>query len=663
MRKRLALMSSVYGSFLLLCVALVAVPALVDSRILFVSTGVLLLGLMLIFAQYQTIQRNTQRYLHRLGRLVESTQAESAINHPLPVLVATAQGEIIWYNQKVEQLLGEGEEHLYGKRISDVLGDVDFRQPTPEKGFNVRFRDRLYSMYVNPSEEAETGRSLYAMYLVDDTDMKNYTDLYFKTRTSVMRIMVDNYDDLAQSAKENDKTQVLAQIEYEIMQFVEQYKGVICKSEKDRYVVFFEDQYMQQMLQNRMEILDTVRRIEISDRVPSTLSIGIGRGMGNLQEADEMARQALDMSQGRGGDQAAVRTKNGYDFYGGLSKGVEKRTKVKTRIIATALDELIASSENVILMGHRFADMDCFGAAVALHKAVTLMGKPAWIAIDPEKNLVQLLYDQLVQEGYRDYFKRPEELFDRIDENTLLIVVDTHSKQILESYDLYKRCKTVAVIDHHRKLVDYIENATIFYHEPYASSASEMVAELVQYFSGNIKLTRIEAEALLAGIMLDTKNFVIKAGVRTFEAAAYLRRLGADTVEVRKLFNSSLDSYQRKTRLVASAEVYNGCAIALANSGGDDINIVAPQAADELLNISQVEASFVLFEQGKGISISARSLGEMNVQVVMEALGGGGHLTMAGAQLADVSMENARQRLLEAIDSYREKNAPQANKA
>ncbi|MBS4785213.1 MAG: DHH family phosphoesterase [Clostridiales bacterium] len=654
MRKRLALLCSVFGSMFLLCIAVTGVAALADPRTLAVSVSVFLVGLLIIFVQYRSILAGTGKYLRSLGDEVHSLQTEASINHPLALFVVTRSGEIVWYNRRAESLFAEEDPQLYGRLIGEFIGEVDFRQPTPEKGFSVRLLGRMYSMYVNGYDSGE--EQLYALYLVDDNDLKNYTDLYFKTRPAVMRIMVDNYDDLVQSAKESDKTPVLSEIDYQITQFVEKYGGVISQVEKDRYNAVFEDQYMQQIIQNRLDLLDTIRKIEISDRVPCTLSIGIGREAPSMAEADEMARQALEMAQGRGGDQAAVRTKNGYDFYGGLSKGVEKRTKVKTRIVAQALAELIASSKNVIIMGHRFADMDCFGAAVALHKAVTQMGKQAWIAIDPEKNMVELLYQHVRENGYRDYLKAPAELLDTVEEGTLLIVVDTHSKTIIESRELYEKCKNVAVIDHHRKLVEYIDNATIFYHEPYASSACEMVTELVQYFGGNIRLTRLEAEALLSGIMLDTKNFIVKAGVRTFEAAAYLRRLGAETADVRKLFSSSLDAYQQRSKLVAAAEVYRGCAIAGTNQPIDDINVVAAQAADELLNINGISASFVMYETGKGVNLSARSMGDMNVQIVMETLGGGGHLTMAGAQLSDCTLEAARQRLFDAIDDYISKN-------
>ena len=644
----------------LLCVAVTGVAAMVDTRAMVVSISVFLVGMLVIFVQYRYITAGTNRYLHSLGDQVHALQTEASIDHPLALLVVNAGGEIVWYNKKGEELLGGSAEQFYGRMVADFIGSVDYRQPTPEKGFPVKVGGRMYSLYANESAAREGEETLYALYLVDDNDLKHYTDLYFKTRPAVMRIMVDNYDELAQSARESDRTQVLSEIEYQITQFAEKYGGIISQVEKDRYNVVFEDKDMQRIIQNRLDLLDTVRKLEISDRVPCTLSIGIGREADSIGEADEMARQALEMAQGRGGDQAAVRTQNGYDFYGGLSKGVEKRTKVKTRIVAQALSELIQSSKNVILMGHRFADMDAFGSAVALHKAVTQMGKQAWIAIDPEKNMVELLYKKVRDNGYRDYLKAPAELMDVVEDGTLLIVVDTHSKTIIESRELYEKCKTVAVIDHHRRLVEYIDNATIFYHEPYASSASEMVTELVQYFGGNIRLGRLEAEALLAGIMLDTKNFVSKAGVRTFEAAAYLRRLGAETSEVKKFFNTSLGEYQQKVKLVAGAELYRGCAISSTNQTMDDINIVVAQAADELLNINGVKASFVMYEAGKGVNFSARSSGDMNVQIVMESLGGGGHLTMAGAQLQDCTLETARQKLFDAIDDYLSKNAKPA---
>ncbi|MCI8501189.1 MAG: DHH family phosphoesterase, partial [Oscillospiraceae bacterium] len=355
-----------------------------------------------------------------------------------------------------------------------------------------------------------------------------------------------------------------------------------------------------------------------------------------------------------GGDQAVVKTVNGYDFYGGISKGIEKHTRVKSRIIATALLELVETSENVIVMGHRASDLDCVGSAVALAQAIRRLGKPAIVAIDRKSSLASSLITKVSENGAENLFVHPDVAKDYVSRRTLLIIVDTHNPLFVESNELYKLCKNVVVIDHHRKMVNYIDNAVIFHHEPFASSTSEMVSELLQYFGDRCRPTREDAEALLSGIMLDTRNFAIRTGVRTFEAAAYLRRIGADTVAVRKLFSSTMDDYQRRSSLVQNAEIYRNCAIAVSSQNFEDIRIVAPQAADELLGINEVAASFVIYNTGGGISLSARSMGELNVQVVMEYLGGGGHHTMAGAQLKDVTAEEAKEKLLAAIDHYYE---------
>ena len=338
------------------------------------------------------------------------------------------------------------------------------------------------------------------------------------------------------------------------------------------------------------------------------------------------------------------------DLYGGVSKGVEKRTKVRTRVVASALSELIAGSDNVMVMGHRFSDLDCLGSAAAMTVAARSMGKPAYAVARHKTTLAAELIDRYDASGRGDLFIEPEEAMELLNRRTLLIITDTHNPHMLEDPALYRAAGSVVVIDHHRKMVDHIDNAVIFYHEPYASSASEMVAELIQYMEGD-SISRLEAEALMAGIMLDTRSFVMKAGVRTFEAAAYLRRLGADTVEVKKMFAESMDTYRAKADIIAKAELYRKTAIACCDqSGASETRIAAAQAADELLYIKGVDASFTLFEEGNTVNISARSLGDFNVQLVMETIGGGGHMTMAGAQLEGVDMSGARQMLTEAID-------------
>ena len=400
--------------------------------------------------------------------------------------------------------------------------------------------------------------------------------------------------------------------------------------------------------------MDEIRKIQTDGNVPVTLSIGVGRGEPTLAQSEASARQALDMALGRGGDQAAIKNQSMYEFYGGVSKGVEKRTKVKTRIVANALSELIQNADRVLVMGHKFGDLDCVGAAVGLAYAIRTIGKQADVVIDRDKTLAKILVDMVTGEGCGNLFTDPTEALYSITEDTLLIVCDTHTVNLVESAEVYSRCKTVVVIDHHRKMVNHIDNAVIFYHEPYASSASEMVTELIQYMGDNCRINTVVAQALLSGIMLDTRNFVLRTGVRTFEAAAYLRRIGADTITVRKLFSSTMDSYQRRSRIVSAAQIYKKCAVAESDFYSDDMRIVAPQAADELLGIDGVDGSFVLYEKDGTISISARSMGAINVQIIMESLGGGGHQTMAATQIRGVEMEKVKQQLLEAIDKYYE---------
>ena len=362
------------------------------------------------------------------------------------------------------------------------------------------------------------------------------------------------------------------------------------------------------------------------------------------------------MALGRGGDQAAVKSKNGFEFYGGVSRSVEKRSKVKSRIIATALHDLIVQSDDVIIMGHKMSDLDSVGSAVGVWRICQMCHKPACIVVDEKRTLSEKLLAQFKDADHEGCLRTPDEMENQVSPRTLVIIVDTHMARMVESETIYKRAKNVVVIDHHRKCVGHIDNAVIFYHETSASSASELVTELIQYMPSDkeTRLTAVEAQALLAGITLDTRNFALHTGVRTFEAAAYLRRMGAQTQAVKKLFNSSLESYAYRAQLVTDAELYMGCAVVVADELPEHMDVVIPQAANDLLTIDGVEASFVAVNTGSQISISARSMGDLNVQVVMETLGGGGHLTMAGAQLRGVTVDEARKRLFDAITQYRE---------
>ena len=410
------------------------------------------------------------------------------------------------------------------------------------------------------------------------------------------------------------------------------------------------------MIADKFKILEEVRAIPVTGKTPITLSIGVGIGSVDLEESEQFARQALEMAQGRGGDQAAVKRDDGYEFFGGVSKGIEKHTKVKTRIVAAALTDIIESSSSVYIMGHRNGDMDSVGSGAGLCGAIRILRPdiPVNMVVDLERNLAKPIIGRL-NENLRDeepVFISPEDALGKMDANSLLIIVDTNNKDLLDSPEVYAAAKQIVVIDHHRQVVNYIDNAVIFHHEPYASSACEMTAELIQYFPGIDKLQSYYADVMLAGIMLDTKDFVMRTGVRTFEAAAFLRKLGADMVAVKNLFANTMACIQKRSKLIADAEIYKRCAIAVDDTADEYIRVASAQAADQMLEIVGVDASFVIFRIPTGVNISARSLGAMNVQIIMEKLGGGGHQTMAAAQLNDVRVTEAKAELISAIDEY-----------
>ena len=593
-------------------------------------------------------------FILRLGDTLTDHQRETLERFPLPLVVASAQGDIVWHNARCKGSLLQGDEVLIGRRVEELSRQLALGGECPPGGYDVEFGGHRYTAYTAWAGDDE--QRLQMIYFVDDQELKWYREEYQGSRPCVLIIQIDNYEEMAQLCKEHQHPQVMSHVEMLVEDAMHACNALVRHVERDTFIAVMEERALTGLIAERFSLLDRVRAIEAGDNLPMTLSIGVGRDAATYRQAEEMARQALDMSLGRGGDQAAVRTKNGYDFYGGVAKGVEKRTKVKTRIVANALSELIAGSSNVLVMGHQFADLDCIGAAVGICKAIAQLGKHVNIVMHETKNLVNHLRQKLIAQGYEEAFVSPDAALGLIGKDTLLIVVDTHIPHFLESREVYERCRQVVVIDHHRKMVEHIQNAVIFYHEPYASSASEMVSELVQYLGDSCRLSKLEAEALLAGIMLDTKSFVIKTGVRTFEAAAYLRRLGADTVEVRKLFAISMEEYQTRSKIVSSARLYKNCAVALwmGDAGNDDLKLLAPQAADDLLNINDVDASFVLYAYGGTISISARSMGKLNVQLIMEEMGGGGHLTMAGAQVPSTDGEAVRAKLIAVIDRYLE---------
>lgn len=657
MKKKIDLLEIALIAFMVIMVAFTAMAAYYDKKIfaiqLVVTVAALSFGIWRLFSA----RRDSRKFLEYIGGRLGAVRSDALIKFPMPVAVSNGEGEILWTNSLFQEDVVKGEE-CFGKNIKDVFENFDLETVFEPGGCKVVCHGGNYSVCATAT--VDTGEKLFAFYFIDKTNERRVEKLYEESRPAVLSITLDNLEELFANCKESEKSWIKGEVEKLFEDFVTENHAFLKRNSSSKYVAIVEEKYLRKMEDERFSILDRARKILTSEEQPVTLSIGVARGDYSLDKLNELSLQALEMALGRGGDQAAVRTVNGYEFYGGFAKGVEKRTKVKTRVVAAALADLIESSSNVLVMGHRFGDLDCIGAAIGMAEGVRDMEKDAHIIVNRETCLAKPLIDKTEKAGTLELFISPEDGKELINDETLLIIVDTHIVNLLESKEIFEKCRNIVVIDHHRRMVGSIDNAVIFYHEPYASSASEMVTELLQYLDGRCKIKKGEAEALLSGIMLDTKSFSMRAGVRTFEAAAYLRKMGADTVKVKELFSGSLSGYQHRSKIVSTAEIYRGCAVSFAKSY-DDIGIVAPQAADELLSINGVVSSVVMYKTPVGVSFSARSLGGMNVQVIMESLGGGGHQTMAGAQIPDITPQEAKEKLLAAIDDYYEKAAGHAD--
>ena len=551
--------------------------------------------------------------------------------------------EIIAVNKHFSESICSGESPISAP-LTDYLDGHDIHTIFSDKGTDTRRNDKWYVVFGVKSGSGAV------VYFIDNDLYKSNSDEYIASRPVVAIVTFDNKEELERQAEEGKASQVTVAVEQTIVKWVASTTGFYKKISGGRYVIVMEERYIQKFMDEKFRILEDIREIKINERVNATISIGVGHGGQTFKENELWARQALEIALGRGGDQAAVKQSEEYKFFGGVSKGVEKRDKVRTRVIAGSLITHVKNSSNVIIMGHRYSDLDAVGACIGMWSSVSKgLKKPAYICINRQQTLAKPLVASFEKAGFENIFKTESEILDIMDSRSLLIIVDTHSPNFLESKLIYEHADRVVVIDHHRMMVNHIDNAVVFFHEPYASSACEMTAELIQYLSSEPP-SRLESEAMLSGIMLDTKNFVLRTGVRTFEAAAYLRKNGADTVEVKRLFSNSIDTYKVKYKLVSDAEIFNYCAIACADETTPDIRIASAQAADELLGIENVKASFVMYKTGKTVNISARSLGDLNVQVIMESLGGGGHQTMAACQMEDVSIAEARERLVSIIN-------------
>ena len=623
----------------------------------YVFTGEMLLSVISIAA----VAVSTGKFKMHVNTAVKSAQKilsgeeyRALQEFTMPVAVIGNAGAIIWVNTAFAAQVGTKRE-CRGENILKFIYPKTINQIIADSGSDITVGSRQFTVFATGTEYGSI------LYFVDDTYYKEINREYTERRPVVALAFFDNREELARDCTGSEDTRIASEVESALLAWAQSMNGFLKRLSGGRYLILTDEAHTREAMEKRFQILDTVRNIKAGERRSATISIGVGRGASSLFEGEEWARKALDMALGRGGDQVAVKQKDDtYEFFGGLSKGVEKHDKVRTRVIAATLSDHIKGSENVLIMGHKYSDLDSVGASIGLWSSITkVLKKPAYIVINRTQTLAAPLIGVMEAENEGRMFVSPLDALSMVSPKTTLIILDTHSQEFAESPELLSAVPRIVVIDHHRMMVRHIENALVFYHEPYASSTSEMVSELIQYI-GDSMLTQAEAEALLSGIMLDTKNFVLKTGVRTFEAAAYLRRRGADTVEVKRMFSDTIETYKAKYRIVSSAEILGEYAITYAEKEFPDIRITSAQAADELLSIQGVNASFVIFPTGNVVNISARSLGDVNVQLIMETMGGGGHLTMAGAQLTGVTVQQAREQLTDILRKQQPANQSQS---
>lgn len=642
---------------------LFAVAAIPVNWQLALAEGTLTVLLYFYFRQSnQKRRQGVLQYIDSVTGSVDTASKSTLINSPLPTLVFRPDtGEIIWSNESFLQLAGV-REHLFEMRLSEAVPDFQVqwllsgKQESPERVELNNHRFRVYGSLVRSRNRTGVQSLVATTYWVETTEADHLREVYEASRPVAAILMLDNYEDLMKACEDTQRSAVLAQIDEKLQTWANAGQGILLKTDRNHYLFLFEEQYFQHFVDEKFSILDTVRAIRVAENIHPTLSIGIGKDSPSIPELYKNAKLSLEMALSRGGDQAVVRNQVDFAFYGGRTKATEKRTKVKSRVMANAFRELIADAGEVYIMGHSFADMDAVGAAAGICCAARKRGKQARIVIDREHTAAETLIARLdALPEYSGVFLTPAEAFLQMRADTLLVVVDTNRPDMVENPQLLESCNRVAVIDHHRRAATYIENAAFNFHEPYASSASELVTELLQYLVEPTDLLREEAGALLAGIVLDTKHFTQRTGGRTFEAAAFLRRSGADTAEVQRLFQGDLKDMVTKYDIIRRAEMYrSNIAVSVVEEPGVD-RVAAAQAADDLLTLKGIQASFVIYAAEGAVLMSARSLGEINVQVILEALGGGGNSTTAGARIEDTDPESVRQQLIGVLDAYFEK--------
>jgi len=602
----------------------------------FVTPAIILYALIVMYAYWTNNKRKAElsEHIKDLTLTVDSAAKSTLINSPFPLVIIETDGNIIWKSSKFIQEFANIDINNYLNNIVKELKlEIENSSEENKKELQelikkqVKIGNKIYKVlgeYVKSKEKDKKKDNEYmtTLYFIDETAEVELEEKYNNSKICVGVIMIDNYEEIMQRIPAEDRPGILAQIERNLYDWASSFEGLIIKSERETFVTIFEQKYLSDLEEKRFNILDTIKEIDIPGKIQATLSIAITNEGESNYEKYKTARDTIDIALGRGGDQAVIRKDGKYIFFGGRAQEVEKRTKVKARIVSHALEELMEESQNVIVMGHSNSDIDAMGSSLGIYRVAKTIGKEVYIVNDTFGISINSFMEAAKkEEEYQDAIISKEKALEIITPETLLVIVDTHKTSYVEVPELLEKTNKIVVIDHHRRSTDFIENAILTFHEVYASSAAELVTELIEYSENDIQLSEIETEALYAGIMMDTKNFTFKTGVRTFEAAAYLRKCGVDIIKVKKWFQSDLETYNKISEIVSGAEIVNGnIGISIYDKEDEDCNIVCAKAADELLTISDITASFVIGNLGNKVCISGRSIGDINVQVILEKL-------------------------------------------
>ncbi len=649
---------------LYLTIIAVLLIALCIQNVKLLIPSIIIYSLVLIYTFWSNSRSRTEisKHIQEITGNVETAAKNSMANSPFPLILIETDGNIVWKNFKFNNEFANVDiKNVLIDIVKEIKNELDNRKDRKEKSIEkkVEIAKKTYKIlgeYVKTKQKGRNKQTVYTLllYFIDETEYLNTLKELNDQKTCVGILKIDNYEETMQTISTENRPQVIAQIEKNIYDWSMDLNAMMIKTEKDTYVCAFDNKYLDKIKENKFEILDNIKKINIEGIMQITLTIAISNEGETNGEKYKSAISTMDVALGRGGDQAVVKENGKYEFFGGRTLEIEKRTKVKARIVAHALEELMEEAEDVLVMGHTNGDIDSIGSSMGIYRFAKNIGKDVHIVNNTfGLSLSSFIENVKSEEAYKDVFYDKQEAISKITSKTLLVIVDTHKRSYVEVPELLEKTNKIVLIDHHRISTDYIDNAVLTFHEVYASSAAELVTELLQYAKKEPEITKLEAESLYGGIMVDTKNFTFKTGVRTFEAAAFLRKCGIDIIKIKKWFQSDLQSYTTIADIVKKAEILNGkIALSIYDKEDKDANVICAKAADELLTINTITASFVIGNLGDIVCVSGRSLGDINVQVILEKLGGGGHITLAGAQVEGKTCEEVKEELIIIINDY-----------